>query len=79
MKCSTFKHHGSDTKDDTRRYKGPHRALRCKVFDNSLELRPPADFPILRWVATEPHELATAATVLEHFCNQKFHKQGLSN
>jgi hypothetical protein len=79
MKCSKFKHSRSDTKDGTQRYKGLHRALRCKVLDNSLELRPPADFPVLRWVTTGPHEFATAAAVLGHFCNQKIHKQGLSN
>jgi hypothetical protein len=31
---------------------------------------PPADFPILRWVAIGPHELATAPSVLRHFCNK---------
>jgi hypothetical protein len=70
MKCSKFKHNVSDTKDDTRRYKSPHRALRCEVLDSSSELMPPADFPILRWVAIGPHELATAPSVLRHFCNK---------
>jgi hypothetical protein len=69
--CSKFKHRGCDTKDGTRRYKGPHQALRCKVLDSSLELGPPADFSVLRWVATGPHELATATAVLRHFCNKK--------
>jgi hypothetical protein len=71
MKCSKFKHGGSDTKDGTRRYKGPHRALRCEVLDSSLEHRPPADFPVLWWVTTEPHKLPTAAALLRHFYNQK--------
>jgi hypothetical protein len=71
MKCSKFKHSGSETKDDTRRYKGSHRALRCEVLDSSLELRLPADFPILRWVAIGSHKLATTPAVLRHFCNQK--------
>jgi hypothetical protein len=60
MKCLKFKHSRSDTKDNTRRYKGPHRALRCEVLDNSSELRLPADFLILRWVAIGPHKLAAA-------------------
>jgi hypothetical protein len=71
MKCSKFKHSGSDTKDGTRRYKGPHRALRCEVLDSSSKLEPPTDFSVLWWVATGPHELATATTILSHFCNQK--------
>jgi hypothetical protein len=71
MKCSKFKHGGSDTKDETRRYKGLHRALRCEVLDSSSEIRLPADFSILRWVAIGPHKLATAPTVLRYFCNQK--------
>jgi hypothetical protein len=64
MKCSKFKHSGSDTKDDTRRYKGSHRALRCEVLDSSLELRLPIDFSVLRWVVIGPHKLATAPAVL---------------
>jgi hypothetical protein len=40
MECSEFKHSESDTKDDTRWYKGPHQALRCKVLDSPSELRP---------------------------------------
>jgi hypothetical protein len=71
MKCSKFKHSGSDTKDGTRQYKGPHWALRCEVLDSSSELGPPADFPVLRWVAIGPHELATATAVLRYFCNKK--------
>jgi hypothetical protein len=71
MKCSKFKHNGSDTKDDTRRYKGMHRALRCEVLNSSSELGSPADFPVLGWVATGPHERATAPAVLRHFCNKK--------
>jgi hypothetical protein len=39
MKCSKFKHSGTDTKDITRWYKGPHRSLRCEVLDSSSELR----------------------------------------
>jgi hypothetical protein len=74
MKCSKFKHSGSDTKDGTRRYKGPHLALRCEILGNSSELMLPADFPILRWVTTGPHKLAAAPTLLRHFCNQKIHK-----
>jgi hypothetical protein len=70
MECSEFKHSESDMKDGTRRYKGPHRALRCEVLNSSSELRPPANFPVLRWVATRPHELVTAPAVLSHFCNQ---------
>jgi hypothetical protein len=70
MECSEFKHSESDMKDGTRRYKGPHQDLRCKVLDSPSELRPPADFPVLWWVATGPHELATAPAVL---------RQGLSN
>jgi hypothetical protein len=68
MKCSKFKHSGSNTNDGTRRYKGPHRALRCKVLDSSSELRLAANFPVLRWVTTGPHKLVAA---LQHFCNQK--------
>jgi hypothetical protein len=79
MKYSKFKHSGSDTKDGTQRYKGLHRALRCEVLDSSSELRLLANFPILRWVAIVPHKLAIAPAVLRHFCNQKIHKQGLSN
>jgi hypothetical protein len=79
MKYLKFKHSGSDTKDNTRRYKGLHRALRCEVLDSSSELRLPADFPVLRWVAIGPHKLAAPPTVLRHFCNQKIHKQDLSN
>jgi hypothetical protein len=71
MKCLKFKHSSSDTKDDTRRYKGLHRDLRCEVLDGFSELRHPADFPILRWVAIGPHKLDTAPTVLRHFYNQK--------
>jgi hypothetical protein len=71
MKCSKFKHSVSDTKDGTQRYKGPHRALRCEVLDSSLELRLPANFLVLRWVAIGPPKLATAPAVLGHFCNQK--------
>jgi hypothetical protein len=71
MKCSKIKHSRSDTKDDTRQYKDPHRALRCKVLDSSSELRPPADFPVLQWVTTRPHKLATTTAVLMHFYNQK--------
>jgi hypothetical protein len=71
MKCLMFKHNGSDTKDGTRWYKGPHRALRCEVLDNSLELGLLADFPILLWVTIEPHKLATTPAVLSHVCNQK--------
>jgi hypothetical protein len=36
-----------------------------------IELRLPADFSVLRWVAIGPHKLAAAPTVLRHFCNQK--------
>jgi hypothetical protein len=50
---------------------GPHRALRCEVIDSSSELRLPANFPVLRWVAIGPHKLAIALVVLQHFCNQK--------
>jgi hypothetical protein len=71
MKCSKFKHGESDTKDGTRQYKGPHRALRCKVLNNSSELRLPADFPVLWWVTSGPYKLAAAPAVLQHFCNQK--------
>jgi hypothetical protein len=71
MECLKFKHSGSDTKDDTRRYKGPHRALRCEVLDSSSELRPPVDFPVPRWVTTGPHKLTIAPVVLMHFCNKK--------
>jgi hypothetical protein len=71
MKCSKFKHSESDKKDGTQRYKGLHRALRCKVLDSSSELGPLADFPVLRWITTGPHELATAPVVLKQFCNQK--------
>jgi hypothetical protein len=71
MKCSKFKYSGSDTKDGTQRFKGPHRALKCEVHDNSSELGPPADFPVLGWVATGPHELATTPAVLKHICNPK--------
>jgi hypothetical protein len=71
MKCSKFKHSGSDTKDYTRRYKVPHRAIRCRVLDSSSELGSPSDFLVFRWIATGPHELATAPAVLRHFCNQK--------
>jgi hypothetical protein len=71
MKCSKFKHGGSETKDGTRRYKGPHRALRCEVLDSSSELRLLADFLVIRWVVIGPHKLATAPVVLRHFCNQK--------
>jgi hypothetical protein len=79
MKCSKFKHGGSEIKDGTQRYKGPHRALRCEVLDNSSELRLPADFPIIQWVTIGPHKLVAAPTVFWHFYNQKIHKQGLSN
>jgi hypothetical protein len=48
-----------------------HRALRCEVIDSSSKLGLPADFPVLGWVTTRPHELAIAPTVLSHFCNQK--------
>jgi hypothetical protein len=71
MKCSKFKHSGSDTKDGTRRHKGLHRALRCEVLNSSSELRPPTNFSVLRWVTAGPHKLATAPVVLRHFCNQK--------
>jgi hypothetical protein len=71
MKCSKFQHSGSDTKDGTRRCKGPHRALRCEVLDISSELGPPVDFPVLRWVATVPYKFATVPVVLRHFCNEK--------
>jgi hypothetical protein len=71
MKCSKFKHSGSDTKDGTRRYKGLHRALRCEVLDSSSELRLPVDFLILRWVTIGPHKLATVHAVPQHFYNQK--------
>jgi hypothetical protein len=71
MKCSKFKHGGSEIKDGTQRYKGPHRALRCEVLDSSSELRLPADFLVIRWVAIGPHKLATAPVVLWHFCNLK--------
>jgi hypothetical protein len=52
-------------------YMGPHWALRCGILVRSLELRLPADFPVLRWVTTGPHELAITPTVLRHFYNQK--------
>jgi hypothetical protein len=71
MNCSKFKHSGSDTKDCTRRYNGPHQALRCGVPDSSTELGSPANFPALRWVATRLHELTIAPAVLRHFCNKK--------
>jgi hypothetical protein len=71
MKCSKFKYSGSDTKDCTRRYKGMHQALRCGVLDSSSELGSLANFTVLRWVTTGPHELATAPAVLRHLCNQK--------
>jgi hypothetical protein len=64
MKCSKFKHSGSDTKDNTRRYEGLHRALRYEVLDSTSELRLPADFPVLRWVTIGPHKLAAAPAVL---------------
>jgi hypothetical protein len=71
MECSKFKHNGSDTKDGTRRYKGPHGALRCEVLNDSSELESPADFLVLGWVTIGPHKLVTAPTVLRNFCNQK--------
>jgi hypothetical protein len=58
-------------KTGTRHYKGSHRALICGVLDRSSELGLSADFPVLRWVASGPHELATAPAVPKHFCNQK--------
>jgi hypothetical protein len=58
-------------KDDTQQYKGLHRALRCEILDISLEVRLPADFPVLQWVTIGPHKLAAAPVVLRHFCNQK--------
>jgi hypothetical protein len=71
MKCSKFKHSVSDTKDGTPRYNGSHLALRCEVLDSSSELEPPADFPVLWWVVTGPHEFAIAPAILRHFNNQK--------
>jgi hypothetical protein len=71
MKYLKFKHSRRDTKDGTQRYKGPHRALRYEVLDNSLELRLPTDFPVLRWVVIGPHKLAATPAVLQQFCNQK--------
>jgi hypothetical protein len=62
MKCSKFKHSGSFTKDCTRCYKGPHRALRCGVPNSCLEIGSPAGIPLLQWVTTGPHKL---------FCNPK--------
>jgi hypothetical protein len=79
MNCSKFKHGGSDTKDDTRRYKGSHQAIRCEVLDSSSEHRLPADFSILQWIVIGPHKLVAAPVVLRHFCNQNIHKQDLSN
>jgi hypothetical protein len=79
MKCSKFKHSGSDIKDDTRRYKGPHQALICEVLASSSELRLPANFAVLQWVTIGSHKLAAAPAVLRHFYNQKIHKQALSN
>jgi hypothetical protein len=64
-------HSGSITKDSTQRYKGLHQALRCGLLDCSSELGLPADFQVLQWVTTGPHELATTPTVLRYFCNQK--------
>jgi hypothetical protein len=64
------KHSGMIQKTSTRWYKGPHRALRCKVLDSSSELELPADFLVLGWVTTWLHELAKAPTVLRHFYNQ---------
>jgi hypothetical protein len=58
-------------KTGTRCYKGPHRALRCGVLNRSSELGLPADIPVLRWVATRPHKLATAPAVLSHLCKKK--------
>jgi hypothetical protein len=49
-----------------------HRALRCEVLDSSLELGLPPDFPVIRRVATGPHELATATTILRHLFNQNY-------
>jgi hypothetical protein len=54
-----------------RRYKGPHRALRCRVLDGSSELRLPADLQVLRWVTTRPHELTTTPAILGHICKPK--------
>jgi hypothetical protein len=72
MNCSKCKSpSGSVTKDSTRRYKGLHKALRCGVFDHSLELGLQADFSVLRWVVIGPHELTTTPVVLSHFCNKK--------
>jgi hypothetical protein len=56
-----------------------HQALRCEILDSSSELRLPADFSILRWVTIVPHKLVAAPTIHRHFCDQKIHKQGLSN
>jgi hypothetical protein len=58
-------------KDGTQQYKGPHQALRCEVLDNSSELGPPVDFPVLQWVTTGPHKHVTTPAVLKHFCKQK--------
>jgi hypothetical protein len=41
-----------------------HRVLRYEVLDSSSELRLPANFLILRWVAIGPHKLAVAPVVL---------------
>jgi hypothetical protein len=61
-------------------WEGPYWvALKCGVLDRSSELRLPADFPVLWWVVTGPHELATTPTVLRHFCNQKDAQARLSN
>jgi hypothetical protein len=48
-----------------------YRALRCGVLDGSSELGLPTDLPILRWVATGPHELITPPIVLGHICKPK--------
>jgi hypothetical protein len=56
--------------------------IMSKNVESSIALPssgPPADFPVLRWVAIGPHELATRPAILRHFCNQQIHRQGLSN
>jgi hypothetical protein len=58
-------------KTGTRRYKGPHRALRCGVHDRFSELELPTDFLVLWWAATGPHEYAKTPAVLKHFYNKK--------
>jgi hypothetical protein len=67
MKCSSFKHSGSEPKYYHSTIQGSASALRCEVLGCCSRGGLPSLLPLLG-LATGPHPLVTAVTEPWHLC-----------